>query len=244
VGLFHFVPCVLFAMPDLTKYPDANELVSFLLAAGMAVDAPPCGPVYLAAINALGSAVAEWEERTCWQPFLSSGQDSARVFDGPGAEILDLDGGLLSLTSLTISGTAYTQNQQFTLGPQDAAARGRPFTYLDFGLPAYSQGGGYGLLSGGFLGFVPMGRRSIAVVGQWGRCNALPGDARQAVLTRAAEMLYPQRVAAMTGVVSQTQTADGTSIKFRGGEFNPFSGDKGGAVSFAAVVERYRRLAM
>lgn len=226
---------------DPAKYPSFRELLDLLIMSGIGLSIPDARlqSYQDTAIQAVGQAAGEWEQATGWFPFLSTRDVETRTFDGDGAETLHFHGGLVSLASLSVGGTPYTLGHQFVLGPPNADRKGKPFTYLDFGLRDTFFRNYYADNGSAFFGVSPIGLRAVSVTGQWGYCLNLPADARRAILYRAAEMLYPVLVMAQSGAISQATTADGSTIKFRGTESNPFSTD---ASSFMAATKNYRRL--
>lgn len=228
---------------DPTKYPSFRELIDLLRMSGIGLNIPDSRlqSYQDTAIQAVGQAAEEWEQMTGWLPFLSTGDVETRLFDGNGGETLHFDSGLASFTSLVIGGTTYTQGQQFVLGPANAAAKNRPYTYLDFGQRDIVWRGYYANGIDNFFGLCPTGLQTVSVTGQWGYCLSLPADARRAILYRAAEMLYAPLIMAQSGAISQSTNADGSTMKFRGAESNPFSS---GGDSFKAAAMRYRRLAI
>ncbi len=178
--------------PEKTAYPDGVSLQKFL--GNLGLDLPPDLDLDVK----VEDASAEWESRTGWGPYLSTGQVTTRLFDPPRqGRSLYLQGGLLSLTSLAVgvvpgpdgsyadsgasAGTLLTPNLNFYLRPQNAAVRGLAVTEVEF-------------LSR--LGGVP---QSVAVAGVWGRSLLVPGDVWQAVLQKAALDCLPELGISLTG---------------------------------------------
>lgn len=229
---------------DPAKYPSFREVWDTLTISGILSGVPDDRKTAMQerVQQAIVEAAEEWEQVVDWRPFLSTGVVEARTFDGTGAEVLPFDAGLLSLTSVAIGGATYTPGQSLALGPENADAKGRPFTFLDFG-----RWGSAGLQSGyanpyaDFYALSPIGLRSVSVTGVWGYCAKLPSDVRRLILYRAAETLYPLLIMARSGAVAQATNADGSTIKFRGTESNPFFAAANG---FSAAASRYRRLVM
>jgi hypothetical protein len=225
-------------MPDPTKYPDGNEGASFLRASGMLtglsnnlmpdIDAA-CG-------LAIYAAVAEWERLTRYQPFLASSADSTRLFDVPTSTILDLMGGIVTLTSVSVAGSLYTAGRQYTPGPSNAVARGKPYTYLDFGALSYPYSA-----AGGALGILPGLRQSIQVTGTWGFSLIVPPDVRLVILREMAATLAPSlSVARFGGLVSWTEA--GVTENYGKSQYADIA--EAGSAAFQAAALRYRRLTL
>jgi hypothetical protein len=197
-----------------------GELEAFLQGAGL-ISAPRVSPETLLDLEgALASAQEAFEARVNWRPFLQGGADSTRFFDAPKSRLLDLQGGLLSVASVTVSGVAQVVNSDYFLMPENASLRGLPSTYLEFSR----------LLVGG--------RRAVAVTGRWGRVSTLPEDARQAVLAKASVFLAPQLQGYRSQGLSRWQ--EGDVEQWSGAE--PFGAIvRGWEAAFEMAVRRYRR---
>lgn len=167
-------------------WPTVAEFQVFLTAAGIMASTPTDLQLLLDLDGALDAAVEEFNDRTRYWPFLSTGIDEARRFIGDplAPRYLDLNGGLLTLTSLITNvtytnsaGTLETQTLNFRLCPRDAVQRGRPYTYVEFlSDPAYVDDG------------------EVLITGTWGFTTAanLPDSARRAVMAIASITLLPQ----------------------------------------------------
>lgn len=169
-------------------WPTVEQFTNYLKASGMVGLTLTAAQELLDLSGALTAAVERWEEMTHYWPFLSTGNaNETRYFEGPNGYILDIDGGLITFTSLSSglvyeaggtnslsAGTARTNYQDIRLHPTNAAAKGKPWTTIELG---WSPNGGL-----------------IAVTGEWGYCNDanLPESARRAVMAIAADWLMPQ----------------------------------------------------
>lgn len=195
-------------------YPVGDELAEFLVSCGMLSNGLTDIQKFIDFDGAMSAASAEFERLTGYLPFLSSGTEQTRVFDGPGCSLLQLRSGLLSMSSLVINTVTYTVNQQFVLQPTDAPERGLPYTYLDFG-SGWNSGDwnigsefqlGAGSLVG--LGTLGSGRRAISVTGVWGFCLTLPADVRQALLSWGAARVAPRLMHSITGGLKQQKAGN------------------------------------
>lgn len=113
-----------------------------------------------AAIGA-GAVVDEFERRTGWKPYLADSEDSTWSFDrlDPYGE-LDLEGGFVSITSVTINGTLQTLNTNYTTEPRNATGLGVPITRLHWPY-------------GGYRHVYPTTPNGIVVVGKRGAVTTL-----------------------------------------------------------------------
>ncbi len=206
-------------MPQ-SGYPDINELEDLLTSAGiLAASAGAENKLFTEAY--LDAAIEEWEHTTGWHPFLKDSQDVMRLFDPPGApnrhaatfgafawrgggRILELDGGLLTVTSLVVgyssqtAGTALTANQQYWLLPRNAAAIAHPYQRVEFASPQWGQSG------------------SIAITGKWGYCaeDAIPGSVRLAILCYAAFLAIAEHAGMQSGGMQSIKLADGAGYQY------------------------------
>lgn len=193
-----------------SAYPVAGDVWEFLIGAGlMASSGLSEAERFLDLDGAAAWARDRFEERTGRLPFLGDTDDVTLYFDPPGPDsrqgmgygtsylggsrILQLDCGLISLTSLTVgysidaSGTQLTEHRDFDLYPLNAAAREKPWEWIEFRVRQWGP------------------PRSIQLVGKRGYRpdGQIPDGAWQCVVQGAAEHLGPQLQAALTeGVVS------------------------------------------
>lgn len=199
------------------------------------------------AAKAVGAAILDFESRTGWEPFLSTGADTTRYFDPPGKDpglrstggrILDVNAGLLSVTTLTTgitftsTGTALVAEQDFILGRYNAAAEGYPYDYVEFRSSFWLE-----------RFAIPVGRgpKSISIAGRWGYCSSIPDDAYTAILFKSAMFLAQTGIMAGTlvGAVTEKHTPD----------FGEHYASVGGGMSFwestyADVARGYRRISL
>lgn len=163
-------------------WPDAHDIRRYAENAGVRLT----NFDLIATERAVHGAIAEFERRTGWLPFLSSGQDETRLFDTPMNSLLDLKGGLVSVTAVAVAGTAYQAGVNFWMKPGNAPAQGRPYTAIDFnGLREYGYAGMYDYNPINSLFYPGTGHQSVSVTGRWGFCAAVPFDVAQAVIGRA-----------------------------------------------------------
>jgi len=152
-------------------YPTATELKNLLLGAGLITDPNATPDSYFDYSGAVDAAVADWENRCGYVPFVKDSSDVTRYFDPPQGRRLLLGAGLMTLTSVTSNGAALTENTDFWLLPANGAAESLPYDEIEFsarqaGLP-----------------------RSIVIVGKWGRVTSVPADVKRGVLCKAASLL-------------------------------------------------------
>ena len=175
-------------------WPDATEFTEYLQASGLYGLTPSTREALLDLNGALNAGIERWNEMTHYWPFMSNGDvDERRFFDPPTGYILDINGGLVTFTSLASdvaydensssgfndslsAGTARTNLLDFRLLPTDAAPRNKPWTHIRLG---WTCTGGPG---------------SVVVTGEWGYCRAanLPASVRIAVMALAGNSLLPQ----------------------------------------------------
>lgn len=148
-----------------SAFPTISDVTTFLTEAGFLSGSLPTSLVGVAA-----SAKEEWERDSGFVPWIAL-SDITRYFDPPSGYILDLAGGLATLTTLTIAGQGLTEWQDFWLEPPNAVPLA-PWTFVRFAYNVYGE------------------PQSIEVTGKWGYrlagTNAVPQDVFDAVLRRAA----------------------------------------------------------
>lgn len=189
--------------------PTVEDLKDYLIAAGLYSDPPTAIQSRLDIEGALNAAVERWNDLTHYWPFMSNGDvNEVRYFDPKVSYLLNLDGGLLTLTSLSTdlvyeaggtnslsAGTPRLNFRDFRLKPTNASMKGRPWTYIETG---WTQTGIVG---------------SIAVTGEWGYCTAanMPNGAKRGILAIAADLLMPQIAFQISrGGLSMLQRGDET----------------------------------
>lgn len=201
----------------------ADDLEVYLQASGL-FSIPTASPSTLLDLAGAVTASQEAFERdTLWFPFLKQNTDVTRYYDVVEGRLLDLQAGLLELTSVTLAGQALVEDSDFFLMPQNSDLRGLAFTYIEF---SHCPNGG---------------RKSIAITGRWGRVSTLPDEVKQAVLAKAASLVAPQ----LHALASQGL------MRWREGDVEQSSGTepfdslvRNWERTFAECVRRYRRLAM
>jgi hypothetical protein len=187
-------------MADYTAYPSASNLQSYLNSLGLLTTAQ------VAALNLtdrIAAATDAWEEETGWHPFIKDTSDVSRQFTPPGPNrkpgltgrgggyVLDLDCGLLTVTSIVTgysasptspsAGTTEVAEDDYWLLPEGAPLENRPYTQVEFAASIWGQA------------------RSIRITGKWGFCSTLPDDAFQAILRMGALQTADELVALRTG---------------------------------------------
>lgn len=227
-------------------YPASSDFDRLLRASGLkniTGDADALNALTESFGEYLQAAVDAWDKATNYLPFLAASTTdtennvvsvtSARHYSPQGAEghgrwesewheggrVLELDGGLVGLTSVTTHGAwddtgSYTGgqtrvvNRDFSLYPENALARRKPVTWLEFRTP----------VRGGF--------NSIEIQGVWGYCASaptnwigaadvgLPGQAFRAVLMGALLQAQPD-IEALIGRGLLGWTEAGVSEKYR-----------------------------
>ena len=174
-------------------WPDVAEFQQFLTASGLYGVLPSLTPTAIQQAldlqGALSAAIDDWNYRTRYWPFLSTGNSSEqRNFDPAIGGMVDFNGGLVTLTLFRTQvtyanpvGVTRVLNRDFYLRPSDAPNQNKPWTYATAGL--------YGL-----TGIESGWQQSIAITGEWGFCTDanLPSKARRAVMCLAASELMPQ----------------------------------------------------
>lgn len=129
----------------------------------------------------LGSAALlgrEVVERETDRVFLAV--SATREFDPPVGNngVLDLGVDLVSLSSLTYGGTAWTAGTDYRLQPVNATVEGKPFSMIRFNRRWQSP-----------LPFSQQG--SLVITGLWGYSAKIPEDVWQAMRAAAAVTLLP-----------------------------------------------------
>jgi hypothetical protein len=218
-------------------YPTAADLQAFLRGLSTPL---PAGLDLAALEEKVADAVAEWEERTGWRPYLAPSAPVTLLYDPPsptagaafatgwrGGRILELKTGLLSLTSLTVTDTAYTLGQDFWLRPNNAAPRGLPYTEIEFLGPVFG---------------LP---QSVAVGGVFGCVAQLPDTTWRRIIERAASLSVPELSVAISGGVAQVRT-ENTLVQFAGsGVPGPLAREQAAwDAAFDRAVTRAKRITL
>lgn len=122
----------------------------------------------------VAGSIKEWERRTGWIPFKKQSTDTTRDFtrtDPYG--YLELNGGILEVTSIVVGTRTYIQNEDYKLMRLNSAQGERPFDGIRFKQPvnAYSTR--------------PIWGTEIEVTGKWGFSENIPADVWKAILRQA-----------------------------------------------------------
>ncbi len=203
-------------LPTKPGYPAAQDLAALLVASKLA---PSLDGLFAGALplqDFIDSAIAEWEDRTHYKPFLSDGTISTRQFTpggpmpsarGPfpwgtirgGEWLLDLGGGIIN-TAPTQSAPPGVQVIAGWLATDPGAGSvltyGMNYILQPFNNPA--RGLPYWWIE--WLGVPRFGNvDSIGVTAPWGYAQAVPTDAWTAILHKAAADLMPIAALRLTG---------------------------------------------
>lgn len=118
-----------------TYYPQPPQLDARLFSAGV-ISAPKTSEEDQADyVSACTAAWQAWEDISGYEPFLVGAADptSTWVFDGDGSDTVDLKGGFVSISSVSLNGTARTLNTDYRTMPLNATLMSKPITYLKWG---------------------------------------------------------------------------------------------------------------
>lgn len=204
----------------------------------------------------MAAAIAEWENRTFFHPFLTTGVLEKREFDGQGRNEIEWSGGLCStladgtptvpidgspsIYTLTINGSIYATNF-YSYKPNIAPNIGKPYTRIKFGrlqdswLPVANGPTEDGIT---FLGNA---QRVIAITGYWGYGFLVPDDAWLAMIQYGASLLMQQiGMGVHQGLTSWTEAGVTQA-------YNPKVYDGVQAsweANFNRTVQRYRRVSL
>jgi hypothetical protein len=175
------------------------------------------------------AAARHFEKETGWIPFLASPTPSTRQFDPPGIEnaymasvrggsrVLELDGGLISVVSITVAGTTYVPGTDCWLKPANSEAK----SFIEFGKPIFG---------------LP---QSISITGVWGFSVQVPDDAWLAILRLAAISAMDDYVASQTGGMEEWAEGD---AREKYGESPMQSTINDFREHAASVIRSYRRV--
>lgn len=206
-------------------YPTQTDLKNFVKGQGLGIDPTASPYTFWDWAGAASAASSEFERAVRWFPFLASGSDSSRTFNAPVPNFtdlprLELGGGLVSLTSVTVSGNAVVSPYVQTK-PDNATAKGLPITALAFWRKPFPA--------------LPL---CVSVTGNWGFCATLPDDVFQAVLRRAAQLLMAESLLSVSGVTSKWKEGD---VEQQTGTDSVKLAVQSYEQAFERVVVRYRR---
>ena len=155
--------------------PSAEELGKFLKVAGVCIDS-------ISSLSGfIKNAIACFEKRTGWRPFLASNSFEKRCFKAPkclsfghfsSIPLLEFDGGLAVFRSICSRGRLSSEyllsESDFLLMPLDAPKRGRPYEWIEFSKQSIS------------------GADFIEIDGRWGYSESFPDDVWHCILKLAA----------------------------------------------------------
>lgn len=142
-------------------YPDGSQLAAYLVDAGVLASVPGDVSDY---DDVMVGVSEDWCKDTGWEPFL--GEAETRYYDPNGLRTLDPGAGILSLSALTIGGTAQVLNTDYFLTPYN----GFPKTLVSFSFPLSGE------------------PRSVVLTGTFGYANEVPDGVVRALLARGASL--------------------------------------------------------
>lgn len=204
-----------------SSYPGSADLTTFFDGQGIT---PPAGGE-----DAVLAAIAEWEDRTGYKPFLGDTSAADWYFDGcfAGSNLLDLKGGFWDVDSVAVNityedddGTELVENRDYILLPMNAANMDRGWNQIKF------------------LSSVPYGDRCVKIVGKRGYAEQIKEDAWRAILERAAAKCLADAVEGSSMLTKEKQGP--VEYEYDTGENNTKIAiwNKG----FSAAVVRYLRI--
>lgn len=203
-----------------TVYPTDVDLLAFLIDAKVL---PTGASLPTSLTGSAAAAKLQWESDTGYSPFYVAVDAvvSARLYDPPQSNYLDLEGGLISLPTVVVGGVTLVKDQHYWIDPANYAAIGQPIKTLKFvwrvtGLP-----------------------QTISITGRWGYCSDLPLDAFQAILRGAALAGFTtvnagQLKSERQGDVEYSYAVDAAS----GGQVEQWS------TIYSRAVDRYKRMTL
>lgn len=197
-------------VPPLRGWPTDNDLSALLESCGV-VDTTGAQFQKLDLQAKIEAAIDTFEERTQWTPFLADGEAYTRTYDFPAGGYLNLDSGLISITSVSSCGQPLTAGLNFVAKPDNAPQRKKPYTSLALraGLPV-----GFGGVASGL-------RRTVEVTGVWGCALSVPASVADAVLGYAAVLCVPQVALMVSG--GQYKIED---VQYASGSVSPLSSER------------------
>lgn len=181
----------------------------------------------------LNAALADLETITGYSPFISDGSSSALVLDFPrlAPYMLVLPSPLLTLSSIVVAGTTFTENVDFTLEP--VRRQGPKLRVAFYRTP-------------------PTWMRVVTVTGTWGYCTAanLPADLFEAIMQLAAGKILSAITAGEVTSAGESWTDGDVSKRNVGGSTGGMAGlesSAGGAGVIASAqktIARYKNTAV
>lgn len=196
-------------------YPTAIELAEYCVDAqlieGFPVDYSPYE-------TALASAIATWEDSTGWRPFLAPDEDEDKVYRTHVAGLLDLRGGYVEITAVTLDDEedALTEHTDYSPLPDGAT----PVRLLR--LYRYPS-------------------QKVTITGRPGYADTCPADVRQALLAFGAAQIAT--LLNGTGQLIEIRQGDVSYKYAEGSSVNPTTQYAQWNVTFRSAVQRYSRRA-
>lgn len=216
--------------PIASGYPDESDLQARLEAAGVTMTAALTARL----AGAMAAGIRRFENAV-GRIMLAGATAETRYFDPPqNGGVLYVDD-LVEVTGIVYSPTngtpeTYTLNTDYWLEPSDSPEKGRPWTRLRL------RGWWYGYNADAWLGSY---HRAVQITGRWGYADAIPDDAREAMLDAAMLAIWGEASRSATGGLIEWERAG------RRERYGPdFSRDLrlGIEASFKATTTFYKRL--
>jgi hypothetical protein len=157
--------------------PTATDLRDKLIAAKLFTNPPTTQELLIDLDSAIGGAIINFQDQSGFTPFLADSVDSTHYFDGDGSYIVDLDGGFVAITSVSVNSVVGTLNTDYRTMPLNAVAKGRPITYLSFARGFFGRLRPYPAWQGQTA--------PVSVTGKRGAFVAIPDNAWNAMLSLA-----------------------------------------------------------
>lgn len=213
---------------SLRGWPTDSDLAARIESCGVVdTDCQQFQAIDLAA--KIEAAIDTFEECTRWTPFLAGEEPTTRTYDWPAGGYLNLDGGLVSLTSVASGGQALTAGLHYVPKPDNAPQRKKPYTSL-------ALRAGLSLPLGMSYGF----RRTVEVTGVWGCVNSVPAGVFEAVLGYAAALCVPELALSISSGLYKMD-----DIQFAGSGVTPLSSERAmWEAAFQSAVTRFKRIVL
>jgi hypothetical protein len=164
-----------------STHPTATDLQALYASTGL-VPNPAVAPFSSIAWAAyVATAIAAFAEATGRTFGVGTAAPSvARTFDPPrnSRALLQLGAEALSIASVTVSGAVQVLNTDYYLGPPNADAEGKPWSWIEFASPFSNP-------------LTVAARKSVVVTGVWGYSVNVPDDVWDAELKYAGWLAAP-----------------------------------------------------
>jgi hypothetical protein len=249
---------------DYSKYPAGSDVAAIFDNTSLA---PPEGASSWADSEvdwdgAIEASIEEWEDRTGWRPFLSSGSQT-RLFDPPGpgtntggptgmrgGRWLELRSGIIDMPDdgLAIGVTAPQANLNLPGQNLQVVSSGSKGTVLNRDVQYFLRPNEAGhkkrpYTSIEFLTVIRGLPKSISVTAVWGRCRVLPADVWMMLVRNAAAILIPEIAPMISGGTTGSKTEDMDFDYVGPGVDFPLAGEaKAWRAKMTAMVVRYKRV--